>query len=146
MTEKITLKYTLEEGCSYPPRRAHPSDAGIDLYACLPRPIIIPSKERFIIPTGVRIEIPEGYFGLIKDRSGWAAKKGAHVLAGVVDAGYRGEIKVVLCNCGEEPLEVKPGDRIAQIIIIPIPQVKLQRVSELSSSERGERGFGSTGF
>ena len=128
------------------PTKAHENDAGFDLYALntqgdntdLPTPIRI-------INTGIAMEIPEGYFGLIKPRSGLSAKEGIDVLAGVVDSGYRGEIKVVLQSSNARGIRViARGEKIAQIIILPLPQVKLEIVEELEESERGEKGFGSS--
>jgi len=130
------------------PRKAHADDAGIDLFACIQSPskqVVIPSHSRAVIGTGIAMEIPKGWFGLIKDRSGLAAKYGLHVLAGVVDAGYRGEVKVVLYNTSNEPFVVKHGMKIAQMLILPVPEIKIEEVEELTDSERGENGFGSTG-
>ena len=134
------------EGKCQTPKKAHKTDAGIDLRANIPKEEVLGIGEIKAIPTGIRVVIPEGYFGLIKDRSGLALKHGIHVLAGVVDAGYRGEIKVVLANFGKEPFKVEPCMRIAQMIILPIPDVVIKEVKELTSSDRGEGGFGSTGL
>lgn len=97
------------------------------------------------MPTGVRMEIPDGCVGLIWPRSGLAAKHGIDTLAGVVDASYRGEIKVSIINHGHEDLEIKPGDRIAQLIIQRCELWNCVEVDELSDSERGEKGLGSSG-
>lgn len=125
------------------PRRNHPTDAGLDIYAveCATlRPGV-----HAVLPTGVHVEIPGGYVGLIWPRSGLAAKHGIDTLAGVVDASYRGEIKVSIINHGHEDFEIKPGDRIAQMLIQPVMGWECQQVDELSDTERGEQGFGSSG-
>ena len=126
------------------PYRANPTDAGADL--CSVENVIIGPLERKIISTGIAIEIPMGYYGRVAPRSGLAAKYGIDVLAGVIDSGYRGEIKVILFNSGNENFEVKIGDRIAQLIIEHHFNFEFQQVSDLSDTDRGEDGFGSTGF
>lgn len=127
------------------PKRANATDAGADL--CSTEKHIIQPLERKIVPTGIMIEIPEGHYGRIAPRSGLAVKNGIDVLAGVVDSGYRGEIKVVLFNTDKSnTFFVEPGDRIAQIIIEKHFNFEfVEVVEELSYSNRGEGGFGSTG-
>ncbi|MEM5820962.1 MAG: dUTP diphosphatase [Candidatus Aenigmatarchaeota archaeon] len=125
------------------PERKREGDAGLDLY-CI-EDVIIKPKEIKLVSTGIAIEIPKGYFGLIKDRSGLATK-GLHVLAGVIDENYRGEVKVVLVNLSDEEIKIEKFSRIAQLIIIPYLKVDVKEVEELSDSERGEKGFGSSGL
>jgi len=125
------------------PKYAHEGDAGFDL--CSVEEYILSPGEKEIVKTGLQMEIPEGYFGSIRDRSGMAAKHAIHTLAGVVDSHYRGEVGVVLINLGKEKYEVKKGDRIAQMIIQPVETAKIEEVNELSETKRGEGGFGSTG-
>ena len=130
--------------------RAHPGDVGFDLRAR--EDTVIPSGDRAIIPTGIAVDTSEDrigdlcVFGLIKDRSGMAAKKGLHVLAGVIDPNYRGEIKVVAYNTNElGRVEIRRGERIAQLIFLVAWCGEPEITEELSESERGEKGFGSTG-
>ncbi|MEI6507664.1 MAG: dUTP diphosphatase [Bacteroidota bacterium] len=121
--------------------------AGMDLKAFLSSPVIIEPMKRALIPTGLHIELPEGYEAQIRPRSGLALKHGVTVLntPGTVDADYRGEIKVLLINFGEENFEIKNGDRIAQMIISLHEKAAWKQVSELSETNRGEGGYGSTG-
>lgn len=126
------------------PTKAHDSDAGWDLYAA--EDMKIPNGMRKTIKTGVSIAIPDGYSGLIWPRSGLSVKFGVDVLAGVVDAGYRGEIMVCLLNTDHSSwVEIKKGDRIAQILFQEVPKFKLYQVAELDDTERAEGGFGSSG-
>jgi len=125
------------------PERKREGDAGLDLY-CIEDVEILPNEIK-LISTGIAIEIPKGYFGLIKDRSGLASK-GLHVLAGVVDENYRGEVKVVMINLGKEKIKLEKFSRIAQLIIIPYAKVEVEEVEELSETERGGKGFGSSGL
>jgi len=125
------------------PERKREGDAGLDLY-CIEDVEILPNEIK-LVSTGIAIEIPKGYFGLIKDRSGLASK-GLHVLAGVVDENYRGEVKVVMINLGKEKIKLEKFSRIAQLIIIPYAKVEVEEVEGLSETERGEKGFGSSGL
>lgn len=127
-----------------PPTRAHKGDAGLDLTAN--ENIVIPSKGWRLVPTGTKTAIPEGQAGLVCPRSGLAAKHGITVLnaPGIIDAGYRGDIGVVLINHGPKPFEVQAGDRIAQLLIMPY--TNLTPVGRpLDTTDRGDKGFGSTG-
>ncbi len=126
------------------PVRKRKGDAGLDLYAV--EDVVLKPGEWKAVPTGIAVEIPEGHFGLIKDRSGLALKYALHCLAGVVDENYRGEIKVVMINLGGEEFKVEKGTRIAQLLIVPYLSVEVEEVEELSDTERGERGFGSSGL
>ncbi|MCB9016937.1 MAG: dUTP diphosphatase [Lentimicrobiaceae bacterium] len=123
------------------------ASAGMDIRACLSEPITIKSLERTLIPTGLFIELPNGYEAQIRPRSGLAAKSGITVLnsPGTIDADYRGEIKVILVNLSSEPFTINNGDRIAQMIIAQHTKATWVQVSELNQSERGAGGFGHTG-
>ena len=129
------------------PQYAHPGDAGADLVAA--EAVILGPGERALVGTGVRIALPDGYSAFVVPRSGLAAKHGITVVnaPGTVDAGYRGEIKVTLLNTDlHATYEVAVGDRIAQIIVLPVPRARFVPVDELPDSVRGEGGFGSTGY
>ncbi len=127
------------------PLFAHDGDACADIYANENK--IIPPKEIDIISTGFSMEIPVGFEAQIRPRSGLAIKKGIGVLnsPGTIDSGYRGEVKIILINLGQDPFEVNVGDRIAQIGIRELPSVSFVIKDELSDTKRGEGGFGSTG-
>ncbi|HZO96565.1 MAG TPA: dUTP diphosphatase [Gaiellaceae bacterium] len=127
------------------PARAYAGDAGFDLASCV-RVELAPG-ERALVPTGLAVAIPEGYAGFVQPRSGLAARHGISIVntPGLVDAGYRGELKVALLNTDpREPFVVEPGMRIAQLVVLPVPEVELVEVDELPASERGVRGFGSS--
>jgi dUTP diphosphatase len=127
------------------PERAYSGDAGVDLAAC-DRHELGPG-ERAVVGTGLAVAIPEGYAGFVQPRSGLAARHGITVVnaPGLVDAGYRGEIRVVLLNTDRsDPFVVDPGMRIAQLVVLPVPELELAEVEELPESERGVRGFGSS--
>lgn len=127
------------------PKKAHWSDAAFDLTNA-EGDIILEASEQTLIPTGFAWDIPEGFCGIIKPRSGMAVKAGIDVLAGVVDAGYRGEIKVALINHGLNPINIEFGTRIAQLILFKIPHFDLTLVKEFpEETARGSGGFGSTG-
>lgn len=133
------------------PTRADPGAAGYDLYATESAYIVgtrsdaVLPDSRAIIPTGISLVIPEGYYARIAPRSGLAAKHGIDVLAGVVDSSYRGEIKVILVNLSSEGFSVYAGDRIAQLIIEKCHDADWQVVDTLPESARGAGGFGSSG-
>ena len=122
---------------------AKPGDAGFDLYA-RERTILEPGKQ-VAIPTGVALEIPEGFVGLVWDKSGLSIRQGLKTLGGVVDAGYRGEVMVGIINLSDTPYTFEQGDRVAQMLIQKVEQATFIVVDELSSTERGETGFGSSG-
>jgi len=123
--------------------------AGLDLIAAVPadQPLLIPSGGRALVPTGLAMELPEGYEGQVRPRSGLAVKHGIGLLnaPGTIDADYRGEIKVLLVNLGTEPFAVERGMRIAQLVVAPVARAALSEVEALSESARGADGFGSTG-
>lgn len=125
------------------PKYAHEGDAGFDL-SSVEEYLLSPGK-KILIKTGLQMEIPSGFFGSIRDRSGLAYKNGIHVLAGVVDSGYRGEVGVILVNHGEEDFKINVGDRIAQMIIHPHETPEIEEAEDTSETSRGEGGFGSTG-
>ncbi|HJS69653.1 MAG TPA: dUTP diphosphatase [Gaiellaceae bacterium] len=127
------------------PERAYAGDAGLDLATC--QRVELGPGERAVVPTGLAVAIPEGYAGFVQPRSGLAARQGISVVnsPGLIDAGYRGEIRVVLLNTDTEHTFVaEPGDRIAQLVVLPIPGLELVEVDELPATERGVRGFGSS--
>lgn len=121
--------------------------AGMDIRAALENPIVIKSRERLLIPTGLQMSIPEGYEAQIRPRSGLAIRHGITMLnsPGTIDADYRGEVKVIAINHGDEDFTINHGDRIAQMVIAPVMQFPIQHVEDLDQTERGEGGFGSTG-
>ena len=125
------------------PKYAHAGDAGADITAS--EKIAIPPRERTLVSTGVRLEIPEGYVGLIWPRSGLAVKKGIDCGAGVIDSHYRGEVKVLLFNHSDNEFQIEPGDRIAQILIQKVERVEFHLVEQLNETARSDAGFGSTG-
>ena len=127
------------------PQRAYTGDAGLDLASC--ERVELDPGERALVGTGLAVAIPEGYAGFVQPRSGLAARHGLTVVnsPGLVDSGYRGELRVVLLNTDRtKPFVVEPGMRIAQLVVLPIPELELVEVEELPSSERGVRGFGSS--
>jgi dUTP pyrophosphatase len=127
------------------PSQAYDGDAGLDLAAC--EAFTLEPGERAVVPTGIAVEIPEGYAGFVQPRSGLAARHGIGLVnsPGLIDSGYRGEIKVVLVNTDvREPFAIELGMRIAQLVVMPVPAVRLVEADELAVSERGGRGFGSS--
>lgn len=129
------------------PSYATPNSSGLDLRAAIEKPITLKPMERALIPTGLVLEIPEGYEGQVRPRSGLALRKGLTVLnaPGTIDADYRGEVKVILINLGNEEVVIEAGERIAQLVIAPVQRVEVVEVQELTPTERGDGGFGSTG-
>ncbi len=127
------------------PARANPGDAGVDLVAAADASIA--PGDRHLMPTGVAVAIPEGYAGLVTPRSGLAVQRGVGIVnsPGLVDSGYRGEIKVILVNHGRKPVDIARGDRIAQLVVTPVESQDFVEVEELPESARGEGGFGSSG-
>ena len=127
------------------PAYAHPSDAGMDV--CSTRSLVIPVGKRALVPTGLVVNLPAGYEAQVRPRSGLALKHGVTVLnaPGTIDAGYRGEIGVILANFGETDFEIKTGDRIAQLVIAPVTQPTVVEATEVDETDRGAGGFGSTG-
>ena len=127
------------------PHPAYEGDAGLDLVAC--EQAVLEPGDRAVVPTGIAVEIPEGYAGFVQPRSGLAARHGIGIVnaPGLIDSGYRGEIRVVLINTDREhAFVVEAGMRIAQLVIAPVASARLVEVEELAGSDRGARGFGSS--
>ena len=156
----MEIKYTKLHPHAKEPFRANTSDAGYDLFST--DYVTLEPFQRRLLSTGINVEIPEGFYGRVAPRSGLACKKGIDVMAGVIDSGYRGEIKVLLINFNFEGynlkpntfeamfgsgnrMEIKPGDRIAQLIIEKCHNVEWKAMQTLEESQRGEQGFGSSG-
>jgi dUTP pyrophosphatase len=128
------------------PTRAHDGDAGLDLYAS--ESATVWAGQRASVGTGIALEVPPGHAGLVLPRSGLAARHGIALVnaPGLIDAGYRGEVRILLLNTdAEEHFEIEPGDRIAQLLLVPFAGAEPVEVEELATSERGEGGFGSSG-
>ncbi len=121
--------------------------AGMDLCTVIEEPVVLAPGERALLPTGLALEIPPGYEGQVRPRSGLALKKGISLVnsPGTIDADYRGEVGIIIINHGAEAVEFLPGDRIAQLIIAPVTQAVLAEVDELNDSVRSSGGFGHTG-
>ncbi|MFA6587502.1 MAG: dUTP diphosphatase [Patescibacteria group bacterium] len=126
-----------------PPKYAHEGDAGLDVFSCEDH--VLQPGERYLFKLGFSAEFEPGYVCLVWDRSGLAAKQGLTNLAGVIDASYRGEYGIVVLNTSQEAVEIKKGERIAQMLIQPVQSVQVEVVQELSDSQRSQGGFGSTG-
>lgn len=124
------------------PRYSHKEDAGLDLFSAVD--CALKAGEIRAVPTGIQMAIPQGFVGLIWDKSGLSLE-GVHRLAGVVDSGYRGEVKVVMANLQNKPFVIEKGMKIAQILIQPVEEVEVIETEELEETTRGEKGFGSSG-
>jgi dUTP diphosphatase len=129
------------------PEAATAGSVGFDLRACVPQPVVLEPGRRALIPTGVRIALPEGYEGQIRPRSGLALRHGLTLLnsPGTIDSDYRGEIAVIAINLGQEPVTIARGDRIAQLVVARAPRARLVPNEALPGTRRGEGGFGHTG-
>jgi len=129
------------------PSYASPGSAGMDLRAAIEGEIILQAGDIALITTGLRIAVPPGYEAQIRPRSGLAAKHGITIpnAPGTIDSDYRGVVQVILANMGREPFVIRRGDRIAQLVIAPVTRAELRPVPKLDATERGERGFGSSG-
>jgi dUTP pyrophosphatase len=127
------------------PARAYEADAGVDLHAAAD--VVVAAGGRAAVPCGIAVELPAGHCGLVLPRSGLAERHGVTVLnaPGLIDAGYRGEVRVLLQNHGDEPFTVEAGMRVAQLLVVAVPSLAVAEADALSGSERGERGFGSSG-
>lgn len=126
------------------PHYAHPGDAGLDIFSA--EETIIKAGEIKNIRTGVKMELPEGFIGLVWDKSGLALKNGIKTMAGVIDTGYRGEIGIVLINLSGQDYKIEKGQKIAQMLIQKAEQVEIEETQKLSETKRGIGGFGSTGL
>lgn len=124
------------------PQYGHTGDAGLDLFSSID--FVLEKGQVQAIPSGIKVAIPDGYVGLIWDKSG-VSLKGVHRLAGVIDSGYRGEVKVVMINLSDKPFAIDKGMKIAQMLVQPITMVRVVEAENLDNSSRGEGGFGSTG-
>jgi dUTP pyrophosphatase len=140
------VRIALEEGSSLPEYKTEGS-AGADLRARLPEGLTLEPGQRAAVPTGLRIELPQGYEAQVRPRSGLALEKGLTCLnsPGTIDSDYRGEIKVILINLGAEGATIADGDRIAQLVVAPVSRASFAPVPSIGSTERGSGGFGSTG-
>ncbi|MBX9687996.1 MAG: dUTP diphosphatase [Candidatus Obscuribacterales bacterium] len=148
MVEHVSLKVKRLPHCKDLPRYATPGSAGMDLTAAIEEPYTLEAGKRYAMPTGLIVEIPPNYEGQVRPRSGLAFKAGISLTncVGTIDSDYRGEVKVLLINHGETAYTFEPGERIAQLLVTPVPIVEIQEVDELNESEeRGAGGFGSTG-
>lgn len=127
------------------PSHSHPGDGGTDLYSRIDS--VLEPRERQMVPTGIAVAVPEGYAGLVVPRSGLAARHGIGVVnaPGLLDSGYRGEVNVILVNHGSEAFTITRGDRIAQLVVVPVVVQEFVEVEQLPPSTRGSGGFGSTG-
>lgn len=146
MAEKIKVQVVNTSGHDLP-SYATAASAGMDLRAALKEPMTIMPGQRALVPTGIRVAIPEGYEIQLRPRSGLAIKQGITLLntPGTIDADYRGELCVILINLSEKPFTVNDSDRICQMVLAEVPQIEWEPVDELMSTERGEGGFGHTG-
>lgn len=126
------------------PTYAHPGDAGMDVYSN--EEVTLQPRERKAVSTGISMAVPEGYVALVWEKSGRALKEGLSTMAGVVDAGYRGEVMIVVLNVSETPIQISRGQKLAQILIQPVVSGMIQEVESLEDSSRGTGGFGSTGL
>ncbi|MFD1697442.1 dUTP diphosphatase [Roseibium aestuarii] len=147
MTVRLEFK-KLPHGADLPlPRYQSDLAAGLDLLAAVEASVVLEPGKRALVPTGLSMSLPAGFEGQVRPRSGLAAKNGVTVLntPGTIDADYRGEVKVILINLGDEPFVIERGSRIAQMVIAPVLQAEIVEVEELSETARGTGGFGSTG-
>ena len=143
--ERIKVKIVLDDEKAKLPTYAHDSDAGADVYSV--DTITVEPGKTVLVSTGIRTEIPLGYEIQLRPRSGMSAKTPMRIAnsPATIDANFRGVIKVIMHNTGNEPYTINTGDRIAQMVIMPVPMIEWEEVNELSSSDRGEGGYGSTG-
>lgn len=126
------------------PHYAHQGDAGLDIFSA--EETVVKAGERKNIKTGIKMELPEGFVGLVWDKSGLALKNGIKTMAGVIDSGYRGEIEIVLVNLSDQNFKIEKGQKIAQMLVQKIEQAEIEEAQELSETKRGDGGFGSTGL
>lgn len=131
------------------PTKAYPSDAGFDLYIDLgddKSQIELQPQQRITLKTGISIKLPEGYCGIFKDRSGLAVKNGLHILAGVIDCNFLGELAICVLNTDKQKSHILyHGDKLTQMLIVPVPFIQIKEVNELPITDRGDKGFGSSG-
>jgi len=130
------------------PKYAHPGDSGFDVRAAIDKPITLGPLERYIFPTGLKVIIPDGYEIQVRTRSGMAAKRGLAVLnsPGTIDAGFRGEIGVILVNLSNEGQTIEPGERIAQLVVAPVAKAEIKEIEKVpDTTTRGDGAYGSSG-
>jgi dUTP pyrophosphatase len=142
----VSLRFRRLVPAAIPPSRAHEGDAGYDLHAA--EPVTLGPGQRAVVGTGIAVAIPDGHAGLVLPRSGLAFKHGIALVnaPGLIDAGYRGELRVLLLNTDrEEPFDVEPGDRIAQLVVVKVEAPALEELELLEDTARGPGGLGSTG-
>ncbi len=144
--DEIGLRCTLCSGCAVPEYKSAGA-AGADIRARLPSSLILEPGARAAVPTGLSLEIPEGFEVQVRPRSGLALEKGVTCLntPGTIDSDYRGEVKVILVNLGKDPVSIADGERIAQLVLAPVSRASFLVAKELGGTERGAGGFGSTG-
>ncbi len=140
----LKIKFAKGHEDAITPKYAHEGDAAFDFHSV--EDVLLKIGEKKVVKTGIKMAIPENHVGLVWDRSGLAAKNGIHVMAGVIDSIYRGEIMIVLKNLGEEDFQIEKGMRIAQMLIQPVVTANLEEVESLDNTERAEGNFGSTGL
>ncbi len=146
MNERVILRIKRVDNELPLPSYAHPGDAGLDLYSA--EDVVLKPFERALVGTGIKVEIPRGYAGFVQPKSGRAVKEGLSIVntPGLIDSGYRGEVKVILINLDpEREIKIKRGEKIAQLVIQRVEEVAVEEVDELEETRRGEGGFGSTG-
>jgi dUTP pyrophosphatase len=143
----VTVKVRLLRPGAELPRYMTAQAAGLDLHACIDEPLALEPGARALVPTGIAIELPEGYEAQVRPRSGLALRHGVTLLnaPGTIDADYRGEVMVLLVNHGSAPFPVARGDRVAQLVVAPVARAQLVAVEELSETARGGGGYGHTG-
>jgi dUTP pyrophosphatase len=139
---KIKIKKLVPEAIL--PQVSRVGDCAMDLVSC--KDYVISKGEKILISTGIAVEIPAGFWGNIRDRSGLAAKHGLHTIAGVIDPNYRGEILVAMLNLGTEDYNIKAGDRIAQMLIQKFEDIEIEESENLEETNRGANNFGSSGY
>lgn len=149
MSQPVRVEITRDPGSEDLPLPAYETahSAGMDIRAAVAAPMTLAPGDRALVPTGLRIALPDGYEAQIRPRSGLAIKHGISLLntPGTIDADYRGEIKIIVANLGQEPFTIERGDRIAQMIIAPVTHIQWKEVDELNETDRGPGGFGHTG-
>ncbi|MBN2309782.1 MAG: dUTP diphosphatase [Candidatus Hydrogenedentes bacterium] len=149
MSGAVPVRITREPGCEDIPLPAYQTEhaAGMDVRAALREPLTLVPGGRALVPTGIRIALPEGFEAQIRPRSGLAIRHGVTLLntPGTIDADYRGEIRIIVANLGEEPFCIQRGDRIAQMIIAPVTRAEWRLTDTLDDTDRGDGGFGHTG-
>jgi dUTP pyrophosphatase len=149
VNREVEIAITREPGCEDLPLPEYqtPHASGMDLYAALTEPLVLAPGERALVPTGLRIALPPGVEAQIRPRSGLAIRNGVSMVntPGTIDADYRGEIRVIMINLGQEPFTIRRGDRIAQMVIAPVLQAVWNPVERLDDTSRGDGGFGHTG-